>query len=90
MSDLDFPAVIRFANVKGLVNQTYNFPCCTKLAATYWSNLSRTHALALIPGYAFMSGETWMQACIETHHIEPPLEFGSPDFLSIFMTCIAA
>lgn len=42
-----------------LKNQKYKHAPCRKAATAYTANLSLSHSLALVPGFAFLTGGDW-------------------------------
>ena len=42
-----------------LIKQRLKFKACKRAAKNYTSNLTRAHAISMLPGYAFQNGEYW-------------------------------
>ena len=57
-------------NRKKLCEQTYKSKACRLAASAYDTNLCRSDRLALILGYAFMSGENWRESMEEAKRTE--------------------
>src|SRR5207249_2654074 len=43
---------------------TYAWEACTESAKIYGHNIQLMHTIAMVPGYAFMNGETWGYAVV--------------------------
>jgi len=62
MHDLDYEGLFPIFSWKELSDRLYPFACCTEAAATFTANVSRVNAMCMVPGYAFMNGESWAEA----------------------------
>ena len=69
MHDLKFSKLFPIANWKHLSESTHSSQACNEAAARYRDNLHVTHAIGMIPGYAFMNGEMWRSAVIHGMHV---------------------
>ena len=70
-------------NREKLCGQTYKSKACRVAAAAYATNLYRSDRLALIPGYAFMSGENWRESMEKAKRTERNDDEADPAVLAL-------
>ncbi len=64
MHDLRFPELFPIRDWSHLAEQVQGNQACREAASRYRQNLYITHAIGMIPGYAFMNGELWRSAVL--------------------------
>src|SRR4051812_49321886 len=64
MHDLQFSNLFPILRWDHLTKRSYTFKACSDAAAKFTVNMGITHAMGMIPGYAFMNGEVWKSAVL--------------------------